>query len=138
MFPLLIKVQAAATQGWRPGRLVLVGSPAQGSAIAGRFQNAPGYGKITGPCGAAVTPAGAATVPVPDCKGVLVIAGGTGNWGYNPLLRGDNDGLIAVAETRLPGHEAGFLLTRARHRSLPAKPETISACVSFLETGNAY
>ncbi len=128
---------SAATQGWHPGRLVLIGSPAQGSAIAGRFQNAPGYGKVTGPCGAAVTPAGAAAVAVPDCKGILVIAGGTGGQGYNPLLRGDNDGLIAVAETRLPGYEAGFQLTRALHRSLPTKPDTIAACVRFLETGKA-
>lgn len=129
---------SAATQGWRPGRLVLIGSPAQGSIIAGRFQNALGYGMITGPCGAAVTPAGAAAVAVPDCEAVLVIAGGTGNRGYNPLLRGDNDGLIAVAETRLHGYETGFLLTRARHKNLPTKPETISACVKFLETGQAH
>ena len=72
---------SAATQGWRPGRLVLIGSPAQGSAIARRFQNTPGYGMITGPCGAAVTPAAAAAVAVPDCAGVLVIAGGMANGG---------------------------------------------------------
>ena len=128
----------AAAQGWRPGRLVLLGSPAQGSAIAGRFQNAPGYSRITGPCGVALTPAGAARVAMPACRGVLVVAGGTGNWGYNPLLRGDNDGLISVAETRLPGYETGFLLTRARHRSLPAKAETITASVRFLETGKTH
>ena len=72
---------SAATQGWRPGRLVLIGSPAQGLAIARRFQNTPGYGMITGPCGAAVTPAAAAAVAVPDCAGVLVIAGGMANGG---------------------------------------------------------
>jgi pimeloyl-ACP methyl ester carboxylesterase len=125
----------AAAQGWTPGRLVLIGSPAGGSEIAGRFQNMVGYATVIGPCGAAVTPEGAARVALPVCKEVLVIAGGTGGRGYNPLLRGDNDGLIAVAETRLPDHETGFLLTRSLHKTLPTKPETIAACVEFLAAG---
>jgi pimeloyl-ACP methyl ester carboxylesterase len=128
-------VAQAASQGWAPGRLVLIGSPAGGSAIAGRFHNTPGYETVIGPCGAAVTPKGAAEVALPVCGEVLVIAGGTGGRGYNPLLRGDNDGLIAVAETRLPHHETGFLLTRSLHKNLPTKPETIAACVEFLGSG---
>lgn len=125
----------AQTNGWRPGRLVLIGSPARGSAVAKRFQHAPGYRQIVGGCSDAVTPEGAMEIPVPVCRDVLVIAGGTGRSGYNPLIAGDNDGLIAVTETRMPSHETGFLLLRALHRSLPFRPEAISACSQFLRTG---
>jgi hypothetical protein len=123
----------AAAEGWRPGKLVLIGSPAQGSAFAKRFRDVPGYRTVTGACGPDVTPEGAAAVPPPVAKDVLVIAGGTGGRGFNPLLRGDNDGLIAVAETRLPGYETGFRLVRSIHKDLPAQPATIAACTGFLE-----
>jgi hypothetical protein len=76
------------------------------------------------------------TIPPPICREVLVIAGGNGRSGYNPLIPGDNDGLIAVAETRMPGHETQFLLVRSRHKSLPVRPETIAACGQFLSSGH--
>lgn len=117
---------------WNPGRLVLIGSPARGSVIAKRFQNFPGYRTIVGGCSQDVTPVGAARVPNPHCRGLMVIAGGTGSRGYNPLIPGDNDRLIAVAETRIRDHETDFLLVNSIHRSLPSRPETISACGKFL------
>jgi len=125
----------AEMDGWRAGRLVLIGSPARGSVVANQFQNVPGYRTIVGSCSHAVTAAGAMTISPPICQEVLVIAGGTGGRGYNPLIPGDNDGLIAVKETRMQDHETGFLLFRSRHKSLPTRPETISACRQFLTTG---
>jgi pimeloyl-ACP methyl ester carboxylesterase len=126
---------SAATSGWNAGPLVLIGSPAYGSVIAGRAKNIPGYETLVGACAPAVTPEGAAAVPLPIAKEVLVIAGGTGGRGFNPLLRGDNDGLIAVAETRMPEHETGVRLVRSIHKTLPVKPATISACINFLTRG---
>jgi pimeloyl-ACP methyl ester carboxylesterase len=122
----------APKDGWNPTSLVLIGSPARGSAIAGRFQNLPGFNHIVGACAPALTPAGAAPIPPPACPKTLVIAGGNGAHGYNPLLPGDDDGLIAVAETRLPGHETAFTRVRALHKTLPLRPETIAACCGFL------
>lgn len=127
----------AVSEGWCPGKLVLIGSPAQGSAFARRFRRVLGYKTVTGPCGPDVTPEGAAAIPPPVTKDVLIIAGGTGKHGFNPLLHGDNDGLIAVAETRMPGHESGFRLVRSIHKNLPVQPATISACVSFLTVAAA-
>jgi pimeloyl-ACP methyl ester carboxylesterase len=116
-----------------PGRLVLLGSPARGSMVAQRFHNVPGYGIVCGDCGKSVTPGGAATVPMPVTDQVFVIAGGTGRTGYNPLMGEDNDGLITVAETRLPGYESRFRRVRALHRSLPLRREVIEEISNFLK-----
>lgn len=125
----------AKLEGWRAGRLVLIGSPARGSVVARRLQKLPGYRAVVGGCCDAVTPAGAAEIAPPICREVLVIAGGTGGSGYNPFISGDNDGLIAVSETRMPDYETGFLLLRAPHRSLATRPETAAACSQFLSGG---
>jgi len=122
----------AATDGWHPGRLVLIGSPAYGSIIAAHAQSIRGYRTVVGACAPAITAEGAAAIPLPTAKEVLVIAGGTGGSGFNPLLHGDNDGLITVVETRMPEHETEFRLVRSIHRNLPIKSATISACISFL------
>jgi pimeloyl-ACP methyl ester carboxylesterase len=126
----------AKADGWQPGPLVLIGSPARGSAIAGRFHQMPGYKTVIGACGDAVTPAGAKTIPLPVSKEVLVIAGGTGSRGYNPLIAGDDDGLIAVAETRMPGHETAFKRIQSLHKSLPLQPGTIASCCAFLHNAS--
>jgi pimeloyl-ACP methyl ester carboxylesterase len=123
----------AAQDGWTPGRLVLLGSPAGGSLVAERLSGVPGYPALVGACAAAVTSAGAARLPPPIAAGVFVIAGGTGRRGYNPLIPGDNDGLIRVAETRLAGAESGFLLVPSLHRFLPARRTVIEACGAFLD-----
>ena len=125
----------AEGDGWRAGRLLLLGSPARGAGIARAIGALPPYRAITGACGQAVTPAGAAAVPVPQCRGIAVVAGGTGGRGYNPLLPGDNDGIVTVAETRLPGQEAGFALVRARHTPLAASRGAVQAALGFLELG---
>ncbi|WP_419895928.1 esterase/lipase family protein [Roseomonas sp. USHLN139] len=125
----------AAEDGWRAGRLLLLGSPARGAGIARAVAALPPYRALTGECGQAVTPAGAARVPVPECRGIGVVAGGTGGRGYNPLLPGDNDGIVTVAETRLPEREEGFALVRARHTPLAASDGAIRAALGFLELG---
>ena len=125
----------AAQDGWRPGRLVLVGSPARGASLAQIAARIAAYRALTGSCGQTVTPAGAARVPLPECRGVAVIAGGTGGRGFNPLLPGDNDGIVTVEETRLPGREDAFTRVRALHTPLAASPSSIVSTMSFLESG---
>lgn len=125
----------AETDGWLPGRLVLIGSPARGSAMAHALNRMRPYRMLLGECGQSVTPLGAASIPVPACRGIAVIAGGNSGRGFNPLLRGDNDGVVTVDETRLPGREDGFLLVRSLHTPLPGKDETILATAEFLENG---
>ncbi len=128
-----VAMARAARDGWAPGRLALLGSPAGGSLAAERLRGVPGFTAVVGACAPAVTPAGAADLPPPRAHAVLVVAGGTGRRGYNPLIPGDNDGLIRVSETRLPGAESAFLLVPSLHKFLPVRPAVIEACGAFLE-----
>jgi pimeloyl-ACP methyl ester carboxylesterase len=126
----------SSADGWQAGRLVLIGSPARGSAIADTLKSLAAYQKITGSCGQAVTPVGAASVPVPVCQNILVVAGGNGGRGFNPLLRGDNDGVVTVHETRLP-HDAvfAFVTIASFHNFLAGHPMAVKATLEFLEAG---
>jgi pimeloyl-ACP methyl ester carboxylesterase len=124
----------AAQDGWPLGRIVLLGSPAQGSVVAHAFKDFAPFRIIAGDCGQAVTPHRAVKVPVPATE-IAVIAGGNGKSGYNPFLDGDNDGLVTVAETRLPGMEADFLILRSLHARLPLQHDAVAATVRFLDTG---
>ncbi len=119
----------AAQDGWRPGRVVLIGSPVAGSATARTLRLLPGYEMLLGQCGVSLTASCAA--PGPAAIEAAVIAGGTGGRGFNPLLPGDNDFTVTVAETRLPN--AASLLVRAMHNALPEHPETVCATLGFLE-----
>jgi pimeloyl-ACP methyl ester carboxylesterase len=124
----------AAADGWPLGRIVLIGSPAGGSAIAEALKDFAPYRLIAGDSGQVLTPFEAAKVPVPTAE-IAIIAGGNGGRGFNPFLHGDNDGVVTVAETRLAGAEADFLLLPAIHTTLPMRPAAIAATLSFLQTG---
>ncbi len=125
----------ACCDGWQPGGLVLVGSPAHGSAMASLLRHLPGYGSLLGEGGYSVTRQGAAEIPLPQCTRVAIIAGGNGARGFNPLLNGDNDATVTVAETQMPEIDAAFLLVRATHNALAADRATAAATLSFLQTG---
>lgn len=63
------------------------------------------------------------------------IAGGCGDdEGWNPLIPGDDDGVVAVAETRLPG-AAGELVVRRLHTTIMKDPAAIDAAVEFIRRG---
>ena len=54
--------------------------------------------------------------------------------GFNPLLPGDDDGLVTVAETQLDGAR-DFLLVPTTHGLVDDHPQTIDATVTFLRDG---
>jgi pimeloyl-ACP methyl ester carboxylesterase len=123
----------AAQDGWNPGPLIAIGSPARGAAFVDRYLAPIPFCKTAiGACHPVLTPNTAVPPPVTDR--VLIIAGGNGKNGYNPLIAGDNDWLVAVSETRLPGYETAFHLVPAMHRALPGRSETIAATLKFLQT----
>ena len=56
--------------------------------------------------------------------------------GFNPLLRGDNDGVVSVHETTLPDEtERGRVLIPALHNFLSGHPVCVAAAVGYLESG---
>jgi pimeloyl-ACP methyl ester carboxylesterase len=65
-----------------------------------------------------------------------IIAGGKGDGvGYNPLLEGDDDLVVTVAETRIPGAR-DFLLVPALHTFMMDNETVQKATLKFLEHGH--
>ena len=135
---LVVRDLLAREREWRNSiaihRLVMIAPPNKGSQIADRLKALPAYRWLTGECGQGLTTAAAAKLPVPSVD-FGIIAGGRGNTnGFNPLLPGDNDGLVTVAETALDGAR-DFLLVRTTHGLVDDHPQTIDATLSFLRDG---
>ncbi|NQV22213.1 MAG: alpha/beta fold hydrolase [Rhodospirillales bacterium] len=116
------------------GRAVMIAPPNQGSEIADRLKGNGLYRGLYGRAGQDLTPEQADTIP-PYTHDFGIIAGGTGNQrGLNPLLDGDNDGIVSLDETRLDG-AADFLMVPGTHTFLAGRSETITATLSFLRHG---
>lgn len=124
-------------------RLVMIGSPNNGANLANLLsENLNSVFKpIFGPAGQqlVVDPEGyISNLPKPDFE-FAVIAGGRGHEkGFNPLIPGDDDGIVSVDSTRLPG-AADFLLVSdgvtATHTFLPSNADVIASSVRFVTSG---
>lgn len=113
-------------------RIVMMGTPNQGAQIAEFLSRMKSYKFITGQSGQDVRPdQKLATLPEPTIP-TLVIAGGIGNdIGFNPLLKGDNDGVVTVEETRLNG-EHQFKQVKVIHTTIMDHEESIKTMLEFI------
>lgn len=115
-------------------RVVLIAPPNQGSAIARLLKDVPAYRLLYGGAGQQLTPAEASNIPKLEHP-FAIVAGGTGDGeGYNPLLPGDDDGTVALSETRLEG-AVDFLVVPEIHAVISNHQDTIRATVNFLKRG---
>ncbi len=115
-------------------RIVLIAPPNQGSAIARLLEDVPAYRLIYGEAGQQLTPAEASNIPAIEHP-FAIVAGGTGDGeGFNPLLPGDDDGTVGVAETRLEG-AIDFLVVPEIHAMISNHQDTIRATINFLKHG---
>lgn len=119
-------------------RLVMIGSPNSGAELADLLSDNMNFvfKPMLGPAGQQlVTDSDGliARLPTPTCD-FAVIAGGRGGNGFNPLIPDDDDGIVSVASTRLPG-AADFMQVPSLHLRLLRTPEAISSAIRFLETG---
>lgn len=119
----------------RHHRLIMLGTPNQGAELASMLKSLSLFRAIYGPAGqelAAGENSVAAALPVPTFP-FGIIAGGRGaERGYNPLLKGDNDGTVTVVSTLLPG-AADFLRISRLHSFLMSAPEAQTAIRTFLK-----
>jgi pimeloyl-ACP methyl ester carboxylesterase len=115
-------------------RLVMTAPPNKGSQIADRLKEMPAYRWLTGESGQGLTTLAAANLPVPDIEFGIIAGGRGGRNGFNPLLNGDNDGLVTVEETALDGAQ-DFLLVKTTHGLVDDHPLTIDATLAFLRNG---
>ena len=116
-------------------RIVMIAPPNQGSAIARVIKGLPLYGLIYGEAGQELTPAEVSRVPSLE-HSFAIIAGGKGDdQGFNPFLLGDDDGTVAVEETRLK-NAADFLIVPEIHGLISNHRITIQATINFLKHGH--
>jgi alpha-beta hydrolase superfamily lysophospholipase len=121
----------------RAHRMVMLGPPNQGSelarmagTIAGLAARAEGAARDLAVDWNAVAP----RLAVPPCDFAIVAGGRGDDEGYSPLLSGDDDAVVRVAETRLPG-AAGFLVVPVHHAAMMRHRGVQRATAAFLATG---
>jgi pimeloyl-ACP methyl ester carboxylesterase len=118
-----------------PGRIVLLGSPVQGSSAAQNLARLPFGKSIMGiTANQVLVPPGARRWN--GARDLGVIAGSL-PWGFGRLagrLEGANDGTVRVEETRLPGAKEHRTL-RASHSALVFSKAVARHAAEFLRTG---
>lgn len=114
-------------------RVVCLGSPIAGSAAA-RGLVERGAGFASGRSGALLR---AGIAPLPEDRRVGMIAGSRrlGLGQFFGRFNEDNDGTVAVGETRLPGLEAHVVI-RASHSGLIVSAEAAELAGRYLDTGS--
>lgn len=113
-------------------KLIMMGTPNKGAQIAEFLNRIKAYQFISGQSGQDVRPTQKLKNMTEPSIPTLIIAGGLGNdIGFNPLLEGDNDGIVTVAETRLDApHE--FKLVKMIHATIMDHKGSIKAMLDFL------
>ncbi len=121
------------------GRVVMVGTPNNGSQIADFLKNWPLYRKVYGPAGQQlITDQAAMTELLGTVDYELGII--AGNRTIDPVssliigLRVPNDGKVSVESTRLDGASAHIVIP-ANHTFLPVNKVMWSQTLSFLQHG---
>jgi hypothetical protein len=119
-------------------RMVMIGPPNNGAQIARLFKDNKLFGLVTGPSGKqlAISWEEAQVRLATPTFEFGIIAGGLGNGrGTNPAIDGDDDLIVGVEETRLPG-AADFVVIPRLHGNL-LRDERVAQCVQkFLDEGH--
>jgi hypothetical protein len=117
--------------------MVMLGPPNHGAQLARLFKDNQLYGLVTGPSGKqlAITWDEAQKQLATPAFPFAIIAGGFGNGRVtNPIVDGDDDLVVAVAETRLPG-AADFVLVPCLHGRMLEDPRVADYVLKFLRDG---
>ncbi len=118
-------------------RMVMMGVPNSGAIPADMLKENPLFKTILGPAGQQLGTDQDGLIPklpIPEFE-FGVLAGGRGDEkGFNPLLKGDDDGTVSVESARLDGAK-DFICQPVLHSFLMQNENCIEATVSFLKTG---
>jgi hypothetical protein len=131
---------AARTEGIeneRIGRIVMLGPPNNGAQLAERFRENKLFQTLLG-AGALELAQSAEVIEkqlgTPSVE-FGIVAGGTGtDAGHSPLLEGDDDFVVSVAETRLPG-AADFIVVPTLHTTIMDHAAVREYTLRFLRDG---
>jgi pimeloyl-ACP methyl ester carboxylesterase len=122
----------------RVKRFVMLGPPNNGSVAATSFGQNPLVQTVLGKPGQELGREWVwleQNLGTPPCPFAIVAGGRGDDKGFNPMLPGDDDGLVTVASTRLPG-ASDFLLVPTLHVLLPLDPKVMRYTLSFLQNGH--
>jgi pimeloyl-ACP methyl ester carboxylesterase len=127
----------AARQAARQ-RVAMLAPPNQGAVLAEKLQRFRPFRWLYGAAADELQPARAATLPpLPATTEALILAGGRlgGERGYLRWIPGNNDGLVGLAETALPGIDPELI--GGSHSFLQWRPSVLARAAAFLQAGRA-
>jgi len=120
------------------GRFVMLAPPNQGSTLAATFADNILFKEITGDAGQELGrswPELEKKLATPTFQ-FGIIAGGKGNGrGYNPILQGDNDGVISVDTAKLAGAR-DFIVLPSLHSFIMDNAKVKQYTLHFLQHGS--
>ena len=128
-------VSGAPSDG-RIGRIVMLAAPNNGARLAEVFGRNGAFEAVLGKSAAEIRDFRDLETRFPVPKGEFaIIAGGRGGpQGYNPWLAGDNDLVVSVETTRLPG-ASDFAVLPVIHTLMMDDSTVQQYTLSFLERG---
>lgn len=122
-------------RGLRCGRLILIGTPCSGSFVAQRLARLPGGRTLLG---RSIAEWLREPQPVPDGIAETGIIAGTRGYGLGRLVAPDlprpHDGVVALAETAVPGVTQRIALN-VGHTEMLVSREVARQCCAFLRNG---
>lgn len=133
--------QTDPESGQRPDprirRMVMLGPPNHGSQLANSLADNAVFRTFLGRPGQQLGRHWAweeVNLATPQFEFGIIAGGLGGRYGFNPFLRGDNDGVVTVESTRLAG-AADFLLLPVLHLPMASDTRVFRHTLSFLEHG---
>jgi len=121
----------------RPGRVVMLGPPNQGSEVVDALGSWWFFRKLNGPAGNEL---GTDNESAPNTLGAVdfelgIIAGDRSiNWINSALIEGPDDGKVSVERTKVAGMKK-HIVVHAAHPFLMMNSEVIELTIRFLATG---
>ncbi len=135
---LVVRTALANQTDWPAGLkvdgLVMLAPPSNGAELADRLQRFTPWRLIGGPSTGQLGHEAAGEIALPKVRH-CIIAGGRGDGeGYNPLIEGDDDGIVGVEEARLRGSD-DLLIVKSLHTVIMNNAGAVEATIRFLNKG---
>lgn len=116
-------------------KIVMVAPPNQGLQLVSFIQDWWLYRVIATETGEDLKPNTASNLPLPNTPMGIVAGVSRNQEGFNPLLDGNDDGVVRLDETTLSGVQ-DWTTVEANHWNIDDKAETVTAVRKFFSSGH--